>query len=46
MIAGKVFPPPPVKIDVTTTTDKPFSLKKVIDCTHHDFYNLVFVSSG
>lgn len=27
---GKVFPPPPVKIDVTTTTDKPFSLKKWI----------------
>ena len=27
---GKVFDPPPVEIDVTTETDKPFSLKQVI----------------
>ena len=27
---GKVFEPPPVKLDVTTTTDKPFNLKKVL----------------
>ena len=27
--AGKVFPPPPVNIDITTSTDQPFSLKKV-----------------
>jgi 3-hydroxyanthranilate 3,4-dioxygenase len=26
---GKVFPPPPVKIDTTTTTHTPFSLQKV-----------------
>lgn len=26
---GKVFETPPVKIDVTTATDKPFNLKQV-----------------
>lgn len=26
---GKVFGPPPVKLDVSTTTDEPLNLKKV-----------------
>ena len=30
LCVGKVSPPPPVKIDVTTTTDKPFSLRRVV----------------